>query len=374
MSDAKEVENEAAEGTPDKKVISAKPRLASTERKSESPIGKIMIRQSTDSPQSNYEIITSKPDTSVEDRSLVLSPQVKLTRYDEPAQSPKEKALSNGLDPISLELISSTSIGTPKAASEYSDKSDESFSTQKISREMKNLQKSTNESKILSNYLNSSLESPRSRRKNILDQAPAEPVSVAESADPLEIALPENAEELVEEVEGNADEEKEPEVDAEADENEVEEEHDKEMQDSGESDSTVVLHPMEPPEKRRKSVPRSRSRSRNVMRGRKKSIARQLKDELNVTSDKEEMVEDEEDDMSEVSFVSNPSLEGRSVKPPPKVSRSYPKLDICVNMKENFEVVVKSATTCVTVFSRSIPHFIARILTHTQGRLGFILF
>jgi hypothetical protein len=316
MSDAKEVENEAVEGTPDKKIINAKPRLSSTERKSESPIGKIMIRQSTDSPQSNYEIITSKSDTSVEDRSLVPV----LTRYNAPAQSPKEKALSNGLDPMALELISSTSIGTPKAASEYSDKSDESFSTQKISREMKNLQKSTNESKILSNYLNSSLESPRSRRKNVIDQAPSEPVNVVESIDPLEIELPENAEELVEEVEGNAEEAKEPEVEAEAEENDLEEENDKEMQESGESDSTVVLHPMEPPEKRRKSVPRSRSRSRNVMRGRKKSIARQLKDELNVTSDKEEMVEDEEDDMSEVSFVSNPSLEGRSVKPPPKVS------------------------------------------------------
>lgn len=295
MSDAKKVENEAAEKT-DKKNHRFKIRKTSQDRKSASPIGKIMIRQSTDSPQSNYEIITSKSETSADERNLGLSPTVKLHRYEVPSQ---EKIITNGLDPMAMELISSASMNTPKAASEYSDRSDESFSNQKISREMKNLQKSTNDSKILSNYLNTS-ESPRSRRKVVAEATPV---------DPLEDSLAEY-------------EEKEEEFkDQDQEEIEIDDENDKEMQESAESDSTTVLHPMEPPEKRRKSVPRSRSRSRNIMRGRKKSIARQLKDELNATSDKDDTMEDEEDDMSETSFVSNPSLEGRSVKPPPKVSK-----------------------------------------------------
>lgn len=296
MSDAKKVENEAVEKT-DKKNHRFKIRKASQDRKSASPIGKIMIRQSMDSPQSNYEIITSKSETSADERNLGLSPTVKLHRYEVP---PQEKIITNGLDPMAMELISSASMNTPKAASEYSDKSDESVSNQKISREMKNLQKSTNDSKILSNYLNTSSESPRSRRKVVAEATPV---------DPLEDSLAE-------------EEEKEEEFkDVEQEEIENDDENDKEMQESAESDSTTVLHPMEPPEKRRKSVPRSRSRSRNIMRGRKKSIARQLKDELNATSDKDDTMEDDEDDMSETSFVSNPSLEGRSVKPPPKVSK-----------------------------------------------------
>ena len=294
MSDAKKVENEAVEKT-DKKNNRFKNGMTSQDRKSSSPIGKILVRQSTDSPQPNYEIITSKSETSADERNLGLSPTVKLHRYEAP---PQEKIIRNGLDPMAMELISSASMNTSKAASEYSDRSDESFNNQKISREMKNLQKSTNDSKILSNYLNTSTESPRSRRKVITETTPV---------DPLEVSLAEETEKEEE----FKDQEQE----------EIDDENDKEMEESAESDSTTVLHPMEPPEKRRKSVPRSRSRSRNIMRGRKKSIARQLKDELNVTSDKDDTMEDDEDDMSETSFVSNPSLEGRSVKPPPKVSK-----------------------------------------------------
>jgi hypothetical protein len=307
MSDAKEVENEAptTKAPPEIKVPRAKIRVTSTDRNSASPIGKITIRQSTDSPsrqQSNYEIIATKRDCA---KSLEnpLMPTVKLHRYDVLAQSPKEKALNNGLDPQALELISAN-LGTPKAASEYSDKSDESFNTPKISREMKNLQKSTNDSKILSNYLNTSNESPRSRRKVIHDSP------IPDTPDPLEFMMAEGLQQ-----------EEEEEEEIEKDEAEIEVETEKEMLESAESDSTLILRPMEPPDKRRKSISRSRSRSRNAMRGRKKSIHRQLKDELSVTSDKEEPMEDEDEDMSEMSYVTNRSIEGRAVNPPPKVSK-----------------------------------------------------
>lgn len=283
MSDAKAVENEAPEVTPEIKVPRAKIRVASIDRSSSSPIAKITIRRSIDSPsrqQSSYEIITTKRDgENYVENALV--PTVKLHRYDVPLQSPQEKMLNNGLDPMALELISSASMGTSKTASEYSDKSDESFSTPKISREMKNLQKSTNDSKILSNYLITSSGSPRSRRKTIVETA----------------IVDELVQETIEK-----------------------EEEEEEKESAAESDSTTILHPlMEPPEMRRKSISRSRSRSRNAIRGRKKSMARQLIDE--VTSDKDETIEDEDEDMSEVSFITNRSIEGRAVNPPPKVSK-----------------------------------------------------
>lgn len=302
MSDVKEVENEVPEVTPEIKVPRAKIRVASSDRNSASPIGKITIRQSTDSPSlsSNYEIITPTRDRKNSENSLV--PMVKLHRYDSAVQSPKEKLLNNGLDPMALELISSSGMGTPKAISEYSDKSDESFNTPKISREMKNLQKSTNDSKILSNYLSTSNESPRSRRKNVIEATPV---------DPLEFTVEEE-----DTVEKDDDDE---EVVIEHQDIEMDEE--KDLVESAESDSTLILRPMEPPDKRRKSVSRSRSHSKNTMRGRKKSIARQLKDELSVTSDKEDHAEDEDEDMSEVSFITNRSLDGRNVNPPPKVSK-----------------------------------------------------
>lgn len=282
MSDHKEVENEV---TPEIKIPRAKIRVASIDRSSSSPIAKITIRQSTDSPlrqQSSYEIITTKREgESYAENALV--PTVKLHRYEVPLQSPQEKMLNNGLDPMALELISSTSMGTSKTASEYSDKSDESFSTPKISREMKNLQKSTNDSKILSNYLSTSSESLRSRRKNVVETTMVD--------DPVE-------EEVIEK----------------------EEDEEEEKESAAESDSTTILHQlMEPPEMRRKSISRSRSRSRNAFRGRKKSMARQLIDE--VTSDKEETIEDEDETMSDVSFITNRSIEGRAVNPPPKVSK-----------------------------------------------------
>lgn len=297
MSDQKEVENEGP--VTEIKVPRAKIRVTSHDRTpSASPIRKITIRQSSEDnskqqQQANYEIISQNHSKQME--VLTETPtMMKLARYEiQPAQSP----INNGLDPVAMDLISSTGIPSSIAGSEYSDKSDDTYGSPKISREMKNLQKSTNNSKILSDYLMD--ESPRRSRKT------------------KEIPLP-DPDEDIEEVEEEVEEEEEEEL--------------KEMKHSPvsvtnenvDSDTTLIL-PMEPPENRRKSVSRSRSRARSSnVRGRKKSIARQLKDELLLTSDKDEAAEEEEeeDQMSEVSYITNRSLEGRAVNPPPKVSSS----------------------------------------------------
>lgn len=266
----------ASEGS-EMKVPRAKIRVTSADRTpSSSPIKKIMIRQSTDSPTrhtSNYEIITRKD-------SKVQEAEVRLHRYE---------SLNNGLDPIGIELISSASMASSKAGSEYSDKSDDFHGSPKISREMKNLQNASNESKILSNYLTATNESPRRRKnKEVLRPDPDE--EIEEIIETEEVEMKNSPASLLHE--GGAD-----------------------------SDSALVL-PMEPPvNRRRKSVPRSRSHSRSSSHSRKKSIARMMKDELSVTSDKDEGHEDEDEDlMSEVSFVTNRSIDGRAVNPPPKVS------------------------------------------------------
>ena len=268
-----------------------KVRVTNAERSlSVSPIRKFTIRQSTDCPatrpQANYEIIQQSRSDS---KHQELLSTVQLQRYDS-TESPKDKALNNGLDPIGIELISSANL-TSKAGSEYSNKSDEIHATIKISREMKNLQKSTNESKILSDYLNATSESPRSRSRKTKETPLADPDEEEE-----------NAKEIV------------------SSESPI-----TTFKDAADSDSTPVL-PMEPPEKRRKSVSRARMRSRSTIRSRKKSVTRIASEEISVSSDKEEAPEDEDDDqLSEVSFVTNRSLDGRAVNPPPKVSFIYHK-------------------------------------------------
>lgn len=266
------------------KVPSAKIHVTSVDRTvSVSPIRKITIRQSTDSParqQTNYEIITQiQRDSKHQDPAEPLSPTVKLQRYD-PPESPQSKALKNGLDPIGIELISSASLASSKVGSEYSEKCDEIHAPAKVSREMKNLQKSKNESKILSDYLNTLNDIPRSRSRKSKEASLADP-----------------------------DQEEEAIVSSHT-----------ELKDLNDIESATVLS-MEPPEKRRKSISRSRNRSRSTVRSRKKSIAQMMSDELLVSSDKEEVPEDEEEDqLSEVSFVTNRSIDGRAVNPPPKVS------------------------------------------------------
>lgn len=293
-TEPKEDENEAPVITAPAEIVEikvprAKIRVTSIDR-TPSPVKKIAIRPSTDAPMIKQPPSFERRDSKVIDVGSSMSPTVQITRYIPTAQSPKEKALTNGLDPIQMQFISEMPLAT--AGNECSDKFEEMLSSPKISREMKNLQTSTNASKILSDYLNTSQENPRRGRK--IKELPI--------VDPEE-APPEELDETEEDLEDNSV--KDP------------------QEDGAESDSTMVL-PMEPPEKRRKSVYRSRiqARSLSIAKSRKKSIKRQLNDEMSFTSDKEETAgdDDEDDQMSEVSFITNRSLEGRPVNPPPKVS------------------------------------------------------
>lgn len=338
------------------KIPRAKIRVKSNDRTpSALSIKKIMIRQSNDSPTkqpNSYEIISQKRPPEVGKPP----PSVQLERYElPPAQSPQEKALNNGLDPIGIELISSSNIS---AGSEYSDKSDDHHTSPKMNREMKNLQKSTNDSKILSDYLTTSTESPRRNRKNkdvpILDPDEEEEVigssmeiseSPRRSRKNKDVPIVDPDEHMDEVIDSSIDMMEEsprrnkknkdvPIVNP----DEVEEEEETSFapqrkfwkkknlptpiaNDEVESDSELVSA-MEPPEKRRKSIALARKRSSSTTnRGRKKSIARQLKEELLATSDKDEAPEDEDEDpISEGSFVTSRSIEGRAVNPPPKVS------------------------------------------------------
>lgn len=237
-----------------------------------------------------------------------FQPTLLIRRYDEESiQSPKEKALNNGLDPIGIELISSSDMNTSKAGSEFSDKSDDTQGSIKVSREMKNLQKSTNDSKILSDYLHSTSESPRRNRKN--KEAPRPDPDEGLEPDDMEI---EREIEIMHYSPAGEDVLATPKRSPES--------VDASVGTGADSDSTMPIPSMDPPEiKKRKSQARSRSRSVNQVRNRKKSINQQMRDELTMTSDKDE---DDEDRTSEVSYITNHSLESRSVNPPPKVNRS----------------------------------------------------
>lgn len=311
--------------------------------------------------QGSYESVRRKR------KNRHRSPDVHLGSYE--SESHKDDALSNGLNPMEVELISSTTISSTKTESEYSDKSMDDIVSLKISREMKNLRRSTNDSKILTDYLNSTHESPRSRRRTpapLLKLAKDTELEPEDFKDAIEDINPEEIEEMeVEQPPKEQEEEKtkpseeadhmeegEDDIEEVEEEDEVEEEEDEaevkidEVQESFseeikmkespqstqndeiDSDATMVL-PMEPPNKRRKSVPRSRSRLNSTFRSRKKSVHQQLKDEMSVTSDKEDFAEDEEEDVSEASFVTRRSIDGRPVNPPPKVSHLLCSLDVC---------------------------------------------
>lgn len=296
-TELKEDENEAPVITAPAEIVEikvprAKIRVTSIDR-TPSPVKKIAIRPSTDAPMIKQPISFERRDSKLIDVDSTMSPTVQITRYIPTPQSPKEKVLTNGLDPLQMQLISAMPLSM--VGSECSDKSEEILGSPKMTREMKNLQTSTSASKILSDYLNTSQENPRRGRK----------IKELPMVDPEE-TVPEELDEMEEDL----DDDKDTSV--------------KDSQEDGmESDSTLVL-PMEPPEKRRKSVYRSRiqARSLSIAKGRKKSIKRQLNDEMSFTSDKEETAgdDDEDDQMSEVSFVTSRSLEGRPVNPPPKVS------------------------------------------------------
>lgn len=330
----------------DTKVPRARTRVVSMDRTPTSSPRRYFVRQSTDSPKPSIDITNHK---RTENHAPQMSPTVKLHRLSLEAQSPKEKALSIGLDPQGLELISSMmTVATSTTGSEYSDKSDDIIGMSKMTREMKNLQKSTTDSKILSDYLSTSSESPRSRSRKTKETPIVDPD---------------------EEVEDEEEELKEASLEEELSIASV-------TNDGNETDSTIVL-PMEPPEKRRKSVSRSRSRARSDMRGRKKSIARQMKAELSLTSDRDDDdKEDADDQMSETSFVTSQSIEGRPVNPPPKVSFYLRNFRYSFINKILFfsSVGTRSAlsVTLITLCYRSrAPHVNAPIIDTACDRIRF---
>jgi hypothetical protein len=351
-----ETEESQAEHQASENVTNSLSDLSVEHTSSMSPAEKMATEDSVVPPE-NYEM-TRRKRKSNRNRSS----EVQLGSYESES---KDDALTNGLDPIGIELISSTTISSTKTESEYSEKSIEDIGSTKISREMRNLQKSTNDSKILTDYLTTTHESPRSRRRTPALQTEKEQLKESEpeiesDSDVIEGLHPDDLEivdmeideepqrkeeheeeekvETMEEV-GQAEEEVEEAEEAE-EEGEEEEEEEEDMEDEVQesfkedivvkqspqsshndgfdSESTTVL-PMEPPNKRRKSF--SRSRSRSIFRSRQKSVAQQMKDEMSVTSDKEETQDDEDDDRtSETSFVTRRSIDGRPVNPPPKVS------------------------------------------------------
>lgn len=225
-------------------------------------------------------------------------------------------SLDNGLDPIGIELISaglgrlnnnivssatmidmeddniikqSNEINSHVKSSELV--FDESTVSHRMSREMRNLQKSTQDSKVLSNYLND-FDSPRIRNRKIKEANSSandsdiinENVSLISDMEvPLKSGTPEN----------------------------------------DDSDSTVIIRD-EVGKKRRRSISRTRTlrtahRSKSVTT-RPKSLSRLLSDEMAVTSDKEDNNdEDEIDELTNPVIMNVKAIENRALNPPPKV-------------------------------------------------------
>lgn len=248
--------------------------------------------------------------------------------------STSSQSVNNGLDPIGMELISAEIPQTLDSSSEIvesgiSDKDKEEEKEQeqeniithdeasldiksadndnsneenviiitKMSREMRNLQKSTKDSKVLSNYLNDFF-SPRSRnRKSTKDFN-----SLANESD----TIIENN--ISSEITHSGTDDKEvplkagsPEID---------------------SDSTTVVREEHSGRKRRRSLSRSARRSKSAgARSRPKSLSRMLSDEMAATSDKDDNREDDDlEDVTNVSLLATKPIENRASNPPPKVS------------------------------------------------------
>jgi hypothetical protein len=222
-------------------------------------------------------------------------------------------SLDNGLDPIAIELISagleitndvmSSDIIVDMEDNKISKESNETYlntselideSTipfSRMSREMRNLQKSTQDSKVLSDYLND-FDSPRIRNRKMKE--------TNSSANDSDITN-ENGSLII----------------------------DKEVPlkngttENDDSDSTIIVRD-EIGKKRRRSVSRSRTsrtahRSKSVA-ARPKSLSRLLSDEMAATSDKEDNHDqDELDDLTNTIIMNIKPIENRAPNPPPKV-------------------------------------------------------
>lgn len=171
---------------------------------------------------------------------------------------------------------------------------DSSATVPKMSREMRNLQKSTQDSKVLSKYLND--DSPRVRRNKIKEINSLVNESDATTGSPNATGT----------ISSNLD---------------AEEPLKGETQDH-DSDSTVVVRD-ESSKKRRRSVsrPRSSYRTKSMAATRAKSLSRMFSADMSANSDKEEPIEDEEiDELANVSTAAMKPIENRAPNPPPKVS------------------------------------------------------
>ncbi|XP_070494211.1 MYND-type zinc finger-containing chromatin reader Zmynd8-like isoform X2 [Chironomus tepperi] len=225
-------------------------------------------------------------------------------------------SLDNGLDPIGIELISAglelnNDIISSDTMIDIKDDSilkesnetnlhgkstelifDEStVSHSRMSREMRNLQKSTQDSKVLSNYLND-FDSPRIRNRKT-----KETNSSANDTELINESMSLMIDKEIPLKRGN--------------------------NENDDSDSTVIVRD-EIGKKRRRSISRSRTsrtahRSKSVA-ARTKSLSRLLSDEMAVTSDKEDNHdEDEIDDMTNTIIMNIKPIENRAMNPPPKL-------------------------------------------------------
>lgn len=260
------------------------------------------IRKSLD--KSTFEVLTPISDQHLEASiSNKQTPSVKLNRIESPTKS-ASSAMESGLDPIGIDLISqalpsdvSRIIDFPTYAAEPAKSTPTTTiglttTPPKISREFRLLQQSTNSSKVLSNFLETS-DTPRRRKPThpskantlIEMESEAEMAMETESiASSFDMTIPLKYSPL-----------------------------------SHESDSTIVLQDDED-QKRRKSVSRSRSRPRSrTGEGRKKSMFQQMNDEMAVTSEKDEN-EEMNEDIDDI-LIPPRTFENRAPNPPPKVSK-----------------------------------------------------
>lgn len=267
------------------------------------------IRKSVDS--SSFEIVTP----TISDQHLEVSisnkqtPSVKLNRIESPTKS-SSIAMESGLDPIGIDLISQAlptldasrihefppfaneiiASSTPSSIITTTNASVLTTTTPpKISREFRLLQQSTNSSKVLSNFLETS-DTPRRRKPT----HPSKANELTELESEAELGM---------------------ETDSLASFDTIRPLKCSPL--SHDSDSTIVLQD-DDDQKRRKSVSRSRSRPRSrTGEGRKKSIFKQFDDEMAAASEKEE-TEETNEEIDDI-LIPPRTFENRAPNPPPKV-------------------------------------------------------
>lgn len=226
------------------------------------------------------EIIVPKEDDEDEE----------IDEEEEEEEEDASSVLANGLDPMATHLISSSRIVTPSNLQQTPPPENEIIIS-KINREVRNLQINTNNSGDL--YSSLSFDSPR-RAKKVIDKLT--PDDVIEDMDDDE-----KSEKSLEEAP------KSPSVER--------------LAVSSTSDSTAKKDHL----KTNGTLKKSKIYIRTPVKKRKRTITRQLIDEMSITSDREDLNEDEDHDdetesESRSEVINQTSFESRSIKQPPKVS------------------------------------------------------